>query len=322
MQSFRRFILPILIILFFIATLFSIKYNDTYPSHIQHAAIDLSDWNANQIIDLDGEWEFFNHSLAEDISGTGTLVNVPHYWENNPVYGDRPYGYATYRLTITGLVKDQVYGISLIDSGISYRLSINGNMIMSNGVVSRNSDNYAPYWRSEVGYFSADQNGVAVLTMEIANYNHYQAGFWLPLRMSNASTLFSNEIIHYVIISLLFGVLMALGVYFITLHLLSRKEQKALSLGLFSILISIRLIFTGHRLILFLFPLLSWNTIIRMEYHHSHGIHNWNADATSLWNLYESTPVYTYQASARIFLLDIILFDYIVWTDTTYIISN
>jgi diguanylate cyclase (GGDEF)-like protein len=266
MQSFKRFILPIMIILFFIATLFSIRHNDSHPSHIKNAAIDLSDWNANQIIDLDGEWEFFNHSLAEDISGTGTLVNVPHYWENNPVYGNLPYGYATYRLTITGLVEDQVYGISLIDSGISYRLSVNGNIIMSNGVVSRMSDNYAPYWRSEVGYFSADENGVAVLTMEIANYNHYQAGFWLPFSMSNASTLFSYEIIHYVIIALLFGVMMALGVYFITLHLLSRKEQKALSLGLFSILISIRLIFTGHRLILFLFPSLSWNTVIRMDY--------------------------------------------------------
>jgi diguanylate cyclase (GGDEF)-like protein len=266
MQSFRRFIFPILIILFFIATLFSVNHNDSHPSHIKNASIDLSEWHANQIIDLDGEWEFFNHSLAEDISGSGTLVHVPHYWDNNPIYGNLPYGYATYRLTITGLVPDQVYGITLIDSGISYRLSVNDNVVMSNGVVSRTSENYEPFWRSEVGYFSADQNGDAVLLMEIANYDHYQAGFWLPLSLSSGSTLFNYEIIHYVIIALLFGVMIALGVYFVTLHLLSRQEQKALTLGLFAILISTRLMFTGHRLILFLFPSLSWSTVIRMEY--------------------------------------------------------
>ena len=266
MQPIKRFVFPVLIILFFIATLFSINHNDVHPSYIENASIDLSGWNANQIINLDGEWEFFNQSLAEDVSGSGVLVNVPHYWENNPVYGNLPYGYATYRLTITGLGEDQVYGISLIDSGISYRLSVNGSVVLSNGVISRTSENYVPYWRNEVGYFLADQNGVAVLTMEIANYSHNRAGFWLPLSMSSGPTIFNNEIIHYAIIALLFGIMMALGVYFFTLHLLSRKEQKALSLGLFAILISIRLIFTGHRLILYIFPYLSWNTVIRMDY--------------------------------------------------------
>jgi len=266
MQTFRRFIFPIVIILFFIVTLFSVNHNDVHPSHIENASIDLSEWNANQIIDLDGEWEFFNQSLAEDISGTGTIVNVPHYWENNPIYGNLPYGYATYRLTITGLDKDQVYGVSLIDSGISYRLSVNSAIVMSNGVVSRTNENYVPYWKSEVGYFTPDQNGVAVLTMEIANFNHYQAGFWLPLSMSGGSTLFNYEVIHYAIIALSFGIMMSLGAYFVTLHILSRKEHKALCLGLFALLISTRLIFTGHRLILFLFPSLSWDTIIRMDY--------------------------------------------------------
>jgi len=266
MQSFRRFIFPIIVILFFITTLFSVNHNDSHPSYIENASLDLSLWNASQIIDLDGEWEFFNQSLAEDISGSGTMVSVPHYWESNPDYGNLPYGYATYRLTITGLTEDQVYGISLIDSGISYKLSVNGKTIMSNGVVSRTSEDFVPYWRSEVGYFSADQDGIAVLTMEIANYNHYQAGFWLPLSLSSGSTLFNYEIIHYVIIALLFGIMMALGIYFVTLHLLSRKEHKALCLGLFAILISTRLIFTGHRLILFLIPSLSWNTVIRMDY--------------------------------------------------------
>ena len=266
MHSFRRFLLPILIIMFFVLSLFTINHNDSHPSKIENATLDLSHWNPDQIIDLDGEWEFFDQSLAEDISGTGTIVQVPHEWENNPIYGNLPYGYATYRLTITGLTEDKVYGVSLVDSGVSYRLTANDHLVMANGVVSRTSENYVPYWRSEVGYFSPDENGTVVLTMEISNYNHYRAGFWNSISMSDSSTLFNYEIIHYVIISLLFGIIMALGVYFITLHLLSRKEYKALSLGLFSILISIRLIVTGHRLILFLFPSLTWNSIIRMDY--------------------------------------------------------
>ncbi|MBU1144096.1 MAG: diguanylate cyclase [Firmicutes bacterium] len=266
MHSFRRFILPILMIMFFVLTLFNISHNHARPTQIENATLDLSTWNSNQIIDLDGEWEFFDQSLSEDISGFGTLVNVPHYWNDNPIYNNLPYGYATYRLTITGLTEEKVYGISLIDSGISYRLTANGHEVMSNGVVSRTSENYVPYSRSEVGYFSPDSNGIAVITMEISNYNHYQAGFWLPISMSNGSTLFNHEIMHFVILALLFGINMALGIYFVTLHLLSRKEYKALCLGLFSILISIRLIVTGHRLILFLFPLLPWNTIVRMEY--------------------------------------------------------
>lgn len=266
MQSFRRFVLPILIIIFFVITLFSINHNDSLPSEIENATLNLSHWNSSQIIDLDGEWEFFNQSLAQDISGTGTIVTVPHIWENNPIYGNLPYGYGTYRLTITGLTSDKVYGISLVDSGVSYRLSANDQIVMSNGVVSRTSENYVPYWRSEVGYFSPDETGTVVLLMEISNYSHHRAGFWNEISMSDSSTLFNYEIIHYVIIALLFGIIMALGVYFITLHLLSRKEYKALCLGLFSFLISVRLIVTGHRLILFLFPSLTWNSIIRMDY--------------------------------------------------------
>ncbi|MDO9630116.1 MAG: diguanylate cyclase, partial [Acholeplasmataceae bacterium] len=228
--------------------------------------IDLSAWNSNKIIDLDGEWEFFNHSLAEDISGVGTIVSIPHYWANNPLYGNKPYGYATYRLTITGLTEEKVYGVSLIDAGISYTLRVNGNVIMNNGVVSRTRENYVPYSKSEVGYFSPDDDGVAIITMEISNFDNHEAGFWLPLSISSGAKLFSYEINHYILTSFLFGIIIANGVYFVILHMLSRREYKAFYLGLFSFLLAMRLIITGHRLILFILPFLSWYTIVRLEY--------------------------------------------------------
>lgn len=231
---------------------------------------DMSWLQEDQLVAIEGTWEFFDQVLLEDIQkGTPYFTakrQVPDLWDGKRQYHGNPYGYATYRTKLSGLDPHKTYGIFLQDEAIAYRLWANDILVLKEGKVARTKEEYVPIWRVRWGTFQADHEGNAVLVMEIANYDNFKGGFWHAPVIGSPDAI--NEKVSRKIISEtgLFISTLIMGLYFFALYAKSDRHSSALVLGAFSILISTRTLFTGYRLIYNFFDSIPWETVNRIQY--------------------------------------------------------
>ena len=191
--STRKYVIPVFIIVLIAIFGLSSTLTVSLNSNIENAKLDLSSWQSDEFLLLNGEWEYFPNALKDDISGTGELVTIPHDWEPSSEYANKPYGYATYRLEISGLNPEYSYSFYLDDLGMAYNLFVNDQLIMYNGVTSKDENLFVPESKSTVGIFYPDENGSAIVIVEIANFNYFKAGFWNTLQIGDQRSITSEH---------------------------------------------------------------------------------------------------------------------------------
>jgi diguanylate cyclase (GGDEF)-like protein len=265
-SSTTKYVIPMFIIVLIAVLGLSSNLSVSKNADIDDALLDLSTWNSSEFLLLNGEWRYYPSALKDDIEGVGEQVVVPHCWESSIEYGDKPYGYATYELQLTGLDPDQSYAFQIDNLGMAYNLFVNDRLIMQNGIVAQDETQFVPEWKTIVGIFYPDDNGSALITVEIANFNFFQAGFWNSIRMGDTESITSEHHERLLVESIMFGFFATLGLFFILLNALSKQEKKSLHLGIFSMLIALRILFTGHKIILGFNPSIPWEMMIRADY--------------------------------------------------------
>ncbi|HBY65065.1 MAG TPA: hypothetical protein DEG42_01525 [Acholeplasmataceae bacterium] len=265
-SSIKKYVIPMFIIVFIAVFGLSSTLSISKNSDITDAQLNLEEWQSSDFLLLNGEWEYFPNALKSDISGTGEFVTIPHLWEPSAEYSNQPYGYATYKMQLSGLDPDLSYALHISDLGMAYNLYVNDRLIMHNGVVSRDEDQFVPEWKSKVGVFYPDELGNSTIIVEISNFTYYKAGFWNPIQLGNTESMTSEHHERLLVESILFGWFAAIGLFFILLNALSKHEKKSLHLGVFSLLIGLRILVTGHKIILDLAPAIPWEIIVRADY--------------------------------------------------------
>lgn len=245
--------------------LLSYEY-DIKKLNILSGELDLEDWNSNTLATLDGEWRFYPNTFKENMIGPGTIHTVPHIWDNS-IESDTSYHlHGTYTLLITGLIPNHIYGVYLVDAGTSYRLTVNNEVVMSNGVLGSSFETQTPEQKAATGYFQTDSNGEAFFVMEISNYHNHRGGFWLPLTIGNQQIISNYYTRNIIVETALFGWFIAIGAINLLIFFLSKKEKGALYLGLATELIAARIMLTGHRIILTMIPNLPWIWVEKSTY--------------------------------------------------------
>lgn len=224
----------------------------------------------DQLADIGGTWEFFDQMLYEDIQSgkpyPAATTQVPHQWDGKRLYDGRPYGYATYRTKLSGLDPHRTYGIFVNDEAIAYRLLVNDTLILQEGTVARTKEAYVPIWKIQWGTFQADHDGNAVLVMEIANFDYFKGGFWHSPIVGSLEAV--NEKVSRKIMAetIVFASTLIMGLFFFALYAKSDRTSPALILGMFSILVSLRTLFTGYRLIYSFLDAIPWELASRIQY--------------------------------------------------------
>ncbi|NCC77214.1 MAG: diguanylate cyclase, partial [Clostridia bacterium] len=175
------------------------------------------------------------------------------------------YGYATYRLTVTGLLPDQIYGIFVQDEFSAYQLTVNGKPVVSNGSVARTPEGYLPRIFTDVGFFVSDASGQAVLDMEIANFTRSNGGFYNAPVFGTARVIDQYYNLYQASEILIIAFALALGILFALLSL-SMKDVRTFLMAVFLFLIAIRSLSTGIHLIQKLLPDLHLTPILVLEY--------------------------------------------------------
>ena len=238
--------------------------------------IDLTQWNfsTDGPIALTGEFEFYWNQLlsSEKFSQNNGSLNpgyivVPAWWngyihKGKTIKGE---GYGTYRLLVKIDPKVDALAMNTFEMSSAYTIFINGDTISSAGVVGTTKKTAVPGYKPEIVDFKVDRN-ILDIVIQVSNFSHRIGGAWEPLTLGTRSQLQKIKEKKIAVNLLLFGSIIIIGLYHLGIYSLRRSEWSTFFFGLFCLIIALRILFTGERYILLIFPGLSYELIGKIEY--------------------------------------------------------
>lgn len=230
-------------------------------------ALDLRGAAPDQEISLDGEWRFAWLAMPTDgrAPPTDVLFTIPGFW-NGQSAGGRSLsaeGYATYALTIR-TDRPGLYALRIIDMESAYALYANGRRIASNGVVGKSAQEERPEWRPLVALVELEPE--TELTLVVSNFHHRLGGVWQGLALGSPDQLLKNQRDATALQLLLAGSLLMIAIYHCVVFFARRQGRAFLYLGLFCLCMSLRTLVTGERYLVSLWPGLTWDLLVRLDY--------------------------------------------------------
>lgn len=264
-------IFPLVFFLLFIGFVYKSNTIENNIQTVEKGTLDLStfDIETNGPVTLNGNWAFYSEKsiAATDINTIPDgYFKVPAEWNTYKINGKLKdkYGFATYRLDIKGLEKGKKMGIKIRECGTSYEMFVNGERVAHQGVYSEKEKNGIPDYKPQVIFFEGGPNTDIVL--HISNYNHRAAGIWYSLILGTEEDIIKIREKKLGLEMFLFGILSIMGLYYISIFILRKKEAAALYFGLFCISIAIRLLVTGENFMGTVMNNNKWELMRKVEY--------------------------------------------------------
>lgn len=246
------------------------------PPRAAGGTIDLSPWNFAEdgTASLDGEWEFYWKRLIQpggfaepDAVSEKMQAVVPESWTRYRINGKAlpQDGYASYRLVIkTGGYRGPL-ALRIREINNAYRLYVDGSLVSENGVVASSDAAMRYENRPRIAYFQSEGDKLE-LVFQISNYKDTVCGILRSLKLGTPAQIQHERDTGLAFDLFLFGSLLVMGIYHLGLYALRRRELGALYFGIFCLIIALRSIITAERFIYAVFPGLSWNLELRVEF--------------------------------------------------------
>jgi signal transduction histidine kinase len=227
--------------------------------------MDLRHWdfeNQGQL-PLRGQWSFFPGVLIDPSMGGGDesggeSTSVPGVWPGT--------GVASYRLRvrIDPAAKSLALHLGLMST--AFKLYVNGELLATAGTVSADAWESRAEYKPQTSGVCVPHGGVLDIVLLVSNFQYRGGGIWENIELGTADQLAIEKGRLDFKGAFLFGALFSLFLFHSALFFMRRGDRQFVYLALFCLLIAVRSLFTGEYLITRLFPLLSFTTIIRVEY--------------------------------------------------------
>jgi len=250
-----------------------VNYNrDMVPKAVR-GVFDFSDPDieSDKCIPLKGKVEFYwkEFLTPEDFkenSPEPLYLKIPGNWNGKLVNGEKlgANGYATFHFKIV-VGKPGSYGIKIKEFESAFNLWINGQDYGGAGEVGTSKKEMTPSWRRKDYHVCVTQDTVDVI-LHISNYHHRLGGASELIYFGPSETVREAKSLRSGVETFLLGILLILILYHYTLYHYRRKDKSILYFGLMCLAILFRLSTTGEKLLLELFPFISWGIAIRIEY--------------------------------------------------------
>jgi signal transduction histidine kinase/ActR/RegA family two-component response regulator len=247
------------------------------PPRAVKGILDLSNWDFERdgLVALSGEHEFYwqQHLFSESFvqphpPEKSGFINVPDVWNGYEWHGmNLPgEGYATYRLTI--LFREpppSKLAFKFLDMGTAYTVFANGEKILSVGNAGAIPEATVPRYFPQVVDFVPDSSHLELI-YQVSNFHHRRGGAWEVIRLGTSGQIYKMRERRLALDLILFGSILVMGLYHLVLFRLRKKDLTSFYFGLFCVLIAIRLLTTVERFLLHIFPEMSWELFVKIEY--------------------------------------------------------
>lgn len=246
------------------------------PVRAAGGILDLSSWNFADggTVSLDGEWEFYWMRFVRPggfadprLTASRMHAAVPESWTRYRLNGKTlpQEGFASYRLVIkTGGYRGPL-ALRIREINTAFRFFAGGVLVCENGVVAESDEAMRYDTRPRIAYFQAE-GGDLELVFHVSNYKDTVCGILRSLTLGTPARIQRERDAALAFDLFLFGSLLVMGVYHLGLFALRRRELGALYFGIFCLIIALRSIITAERFIYIIFPDLSWNLELRIEF--------------------------------------------------------
>jgi PAS domain S-box-containing protein len=272
---------PVYIVILIIISILPISachhdLSEKIPPKAVKGILDLTDWDFKRDghINLVGEYEFYWNQHVEPVEflnatpphKTG-FISVPAYWNSYEVEGKKlsGYGYATYRLNILLNDQSEPLALKLLDMGTAFTIYLNGKNVCSAGTAGKNRETTVPRYFPQVVGFEAKTNQMEVI-LHVSNFHLKRGGAWKPIRLGTDKDMQKIREQRLSVDLFLFGSIFIIALYHLGLFVLRKKDRSPLYFSIFCFLIALRLLTTGERYLMHLFPNMGWEVLSKLEY--------------------------------------------------------
>ncbi|MDF2845468.1 MAG: hypothetical protein K0R00_3894 [Herbinix sp.] len=243
--------------------------------------MELAGWDMveNDIISLDGKWEFYWEQLLipEDFlmdnrnkPELNGYISVPGLW-NGKVYGEKKipvFGCSTYRLVLENIPFHGVLGLKKGNARFSSKIYVNGIELLSDGVPAYQATDYKSGNTPQIGFFNSDGGRIEIL-VQVANYEYMNSGIPVSLELGKESAMLhqfqKDQLYGFAVFIILFTIALLLLIFFAVAKFKGFKEYILLLFSLFCFLLAIGNALTDQRPLLLLLPELPFTLVFKMK---------------------------------------------------------
>ncbi len=237
--------------------------------------LDLSNWNFEKDgpIALSGEYEFYwqqhvrpESFMAKNPPEADGFINVPGSWNGYELSGKKlgGEGYATYRLRVR-LHEAAPLALKFLNMGTALTAYANAQELFSAGVPGKTAESTVPHYRPAVVDFAPQTNELELI-LHFANFHHRKAGAWETIQLGLAKDIHKLREQALLLDLFLLGSILIMGLYHLGLFMARKKEAASLYFGLFCLIIALRLVATVEIFLLYIFPAMGWELLLKLEY--------------------------------------------------------
>lgn len=208
--------------------------------------LDLTSWQKEKRICLDGQWEFYPGLLIDpgeesfdDYKDQKTLIQVPGDWKDGIKSANPPEGYGTYRLRIQ-LPEEGIYGIKTQTIRLSSQIYANGQEILKIGQVAKSRPEFTPESKYKIAALNS-QEGEMELVVQVASYGYRTGGIIKSIEFDSYDKILKGNQRERALESQIIATCLVLGLYFVLLYFRRRESPYLLYFGLTCIFIGLYL---------------------------------------------------------------------------------
>jgi len=245
----------------------SLRNESTLPTIDLRQAV----WGDGRAHALDGMWRAYWGQLLtpERISttkATSQLFPVPAVWDS-PLAGQSmlpTQGYMTYQVSV--LVPEEMGQLNLYipDMPSAYQLWVNGELRAQNGRVGRSAQTEEPAFLPKVVKITGHQGRLDVV-IQLSNFHYREGGIWFSLRLTDDSGYFAMALKPIIYAVFFAAILIAIGLYNLSLYVFRTKEVAALYFGFLCLAVGVRRLLIDERIV-YMFEWFDWATLQRVEH--------------------------------------------------------
>lgn len=237
--------------------------------------LDLSDYSFQRegLVSLDGGWQLYwnrlltpqDFAITDKPAEADGIYELPASWSNLKVDG-KPLprdGFLTMRLTIKLPPGERDLAIAIPSFNTAYRVWVNGEEVASSGTVGTTAAEARAAGFQQTANFAADTSTVEVV-VQTSSFDGVPGGpidrFRIGPRQAIATWNYQQIALDFFVIS----ACLIIGLYYIVLFILRRKETAFIFFGVFNVLFGLRNLLVGHEVIHLILPDVSWDMSLRL----------------------------------------------------------
>ncbi|MFT4415005.1 ATP-binding protein [Fredinandcohnia humi] len=247
------------------------NWNDSEQSKAHGGILNLRNesFEQNEVVNLDGEWEFYPGILIEPDDESFSfdpyhdqkqIIKVPGKWDNH-IDKEQPYG--TYRLVIN-VPTNGNFGVKVNMIGYASRMFVNGKEIGNSGNPSDKEREYS-FSNSSYTAFVSSKTKQLEMVIHVSSLKVTTGGIIRSIKFGPSENILANRDLYKMFDAIVFSGYLLLAIMYCVTFIQQRRNIFELYFSIFCLLQGFYISAINERLILLILPGIGEDLLLRLQ---------------------------------------------------------